>query len=155
MATSTFEAALKEQNIAYTQLDTRPAPLNTILWSANVDTEGAYLLADYSFFDTQPISFTSFEKNHHLLGNLADNERIQRMIRISKGWYIITQEDGVLYFNDLRFGIMGMAKDAKKFVFKYSITQNSQGEVILTEVEKSPSDGKQLLKELWTRVKGN
>ena len=155
VATSKFEEALKAQQIDYSELDTRPSPLNTILWSANVDTKEAYLLGDYSFFDTQPIQFKAFSKDHHLLGELAQNERIQRMIHISKGWYIITEENGTLYFNDLRFGMLGMASDAKNFVFKYAITQNDQGEVTLTEVEKSPRDGKKLLDELWTRIKGN
>jgi len=155
LAVSQFESALQEQHIAYTELDTRPAPMNTILWSANVDTKDAYLLADYSFFDTQSITFRRYSKNHHLLGELANNERIQRMIRISKGWYIITEEDGILYFNDLRFGVMGLDQDSKNFVFKYAITQAPNGTVELTEVDKSPSDGKQLLVDLWTRIKGN
>lgn len=155
MATAQFEKALEEQQVTYSQLDTRPAPLNTILWSANVDTKDAYLLADYSFFDTQPIQFRSYSKDHHLLGKLAQNERIQRMIHISKGWYIITNENDTLYFNDLRFGMLGMGSKAKNFVFKYAITENDNGEVELTEVEKSPRDGKKLMQELWTRVKGN
>ena len=29
-----FESALRDQNIEYLQIDTRPSPLNTILWSA-------------------------------------------------------------------------------------------------------------------------
>lgn len=155
IATSQFEAALEEQQIKYSELDTRPAPLNTILWSANVDTKDAYLLADYSFFDTQPIQFRSYPKNHHLLGQLAQNERIQRMIHISKGWYIITQENDTLYFNDLRFGMLGMDSNAQNFVFKYAIIPTDHDEVELTEVEKSPRDGKKLLQELWTRMKGN
>lgn len=155
IATSQFEAALEEQQIKYSELDTRPAPLNTILWSANVDTKDAYLLADYSFFDTQPIQFRSYPKNHHLLGELAQNERIQRMIHISKGWYIITLENDTLYFNDLRFGMLGMDSNAQNFVFKYAITPTDHGEVELTEVEKSPRDGKKLLQELWTRIQGN
>jgi len=155
IATSQFEAALEKQQIKYSELDTRPAPLNTILWSANVDTKDAYLLADYSFFDTQPIQFRSYPKDHHLLGELAQNERIQRMIHISKGWYIITQENDTLYFNDLRFGMLGMDSHAQNFVFKYAITPTGDGEVELTEVEKSPRDGKKLLQELWTRIQGN
>ena len=109
---------METQQIAYHDLDTRPAPLNTILWSANVDTDDAYLLADYSFFDSQPITFKKFAKDHHLLGDLAHNDRIQRMINISKGWYIITKENDTLYFNDLRFGMLGMANDSKNFVFQ-------------------------------------
>lgn len=150
-----FKTALETQNISYTDIDTRPSPLNTILWSANVDTEDAYLLGNYSFFDTQPISFQRYPKDHHLLGNLIENERIQRMIRISKGWFIITQKEGVLYFNDLRFGLLTLKPGSTDFVFQYKISENDTGEIILTEATKDQRDGKKLLIELWQRIKGN
>src|SRR5690606_19667929 len=41
-----FENALEEQNIAYVEMDTKPSPLNTILWTANVETEDAFLIGD-------------------------------------------------------------------------------------------------------------
>ncbi|MEM7106979.1 MAG: metal-dependent hydrolase [Bacteroidota bacterium] len=150
-----FKMALDAQSINYTDVDVRPSPMNTILWSANVDTQDAYLLGNYSFFDLQPISFENYPKNHHLLGDLLYNERIQRMIRISKGWFIITQEDETLYFNDLRFGLLTLEPGSTDFVFKYKISKNESGEVVLTEVTKDQRDGKKLLIELWDRVKGN
>lgn len=150
-----FKSALASQEIEYSDLDTRPTPLNTILWSANVDTEDAYLLGSYSLFDSQPIAFQSYSKDHQLLGDLIDNERIQRMIKISKGWFIITLEEGDLYFNDLKFGVFSTQPGSKDFVFKYKITSLDDGLIELTEVEKNQRDGKKLLAELWDRVKGN
>lgn len=150
-----FTKALENRQIVYQDMITRPAAFNTILWNANVETKDAYLLADYSLFDELPISFQKYPKNHHLLGHLKDNERIQRMIKISKGWYLITKEDNRLYFNDLRFGLMSFEPGSTDFVFKYLITQSDNGQVTLTEVEKNPADGRKLLSDLWTRVKGN
>jgi inner membrane protein len=150
-----FQDALEINQIEYTDLSTRPAPLNTILWNANIDTEEAYLLATYSLFDSQPISFDRYDKNHHLLGNMISNERIQRMIRISKGWFIITKEDGQLYFNDLRFGLYSFHPGSTDFVFKYAIIQNEKGEITLEEVRKTQRDGKQLIEALWQRIVGN
>lgn len=150
-----FEVALDKQQIEYAQLDTRPSPMNTVLWSANVETEDAYLLGNYSFFDTHPISFVSYPKNHELLGELIENEKVQRMIRISEGWFIITKENGQLYFNDLRFGLLSFAPNSQDFVFKYRIDVDSAGEVKFIEEPKGTRDGKKLLKELWERVKGN
>ncbi|WP_109829840.1 metal-dependent hydrolase [Reichenbachiella versicolor] len=152
---SEFEVALKSQNISYTQLDTRPSPLNTILWSANVDTDEAYLLGNYSFFDTKPIEFISYPKNHHLLGSLSDNEKVKQMINISEGWYTITKKDRILYFNDLRFGLMSMEADAKDFVFSYQIVADDSDHVQFVEVKKEKRDAKKLLTQLWGRLKGN
>lgn len=150
-----FEDALHEQNITYKQLDTRPAPMNTILWSANVDTEEAYLLANYSFFDSQAIAFETYPKNHDLIAHLSENERVQRMIHISKGWYTISKQGDQLYFNDLRFGLLSLEPNAQDFVFKYSVEVDASGNVVFTEEPKTPRDAKKLLGDLWTRIKGN
>lgn len=155
IAFNQFESALEKQHIKYTQLDTRPSPLNTILWSANVATEDSYLLANYSFFDTKPITFESYPKNHHLLGSLIENEKVKRMISISEGWYIISQDNGNLYFNDLRFGLLTLEPKSENFVFKYKIEVDTFGKVTFTEAPKDKRDGKKLLSDLWVRLKGN
>lgn len=150
-----FEKALEKQNIEYSEIETRPSPLNTILWSANVDTKDAYLIGDYSFFDSKEISFNTYPKNHHLLSELIQNEVIQRMIRISDGWYIISSENGELFFNDLRFGLMSLEPGSNDFVFKYRIEQKNNAEVEIIEVKKDRRDAKRIMSELWNRIKGN
>lgn len=154
-ATHTFEKALHNQNISYTQIDTRPSPLNVVLWNANVKTKDYYLLGNYSFFDTQPIQFEVYPKNHHLLGDLIENEKVKRMIKISKGWFTIFEENGILYYNDLRFGHLNLDKGSQDFVFQYRIDVDKNKKVTFTEVEKNPKDGKKLLKDLWFRIQGN
>ncbi|WP_308992406.1 metal-dependent hydrolase [Mariniflexile litorale] len=155
MAFIQFESALKTQNIDYLEIDTRPSPLNTILWSVNVQTEDAYLLGNYSFFDTQPIPFESYTKNHELLGDLVENESVKRMIAISEGWYTINKKDDTLYFNDLRFGLLSLAPKSENFVFKYRLDIDASGKVTFNEAPKDSRDGKKLLTELWQRIKGN
>ncbi len=54
--------ALQEQHIAYSTISTRPAAFNTILWNANVDAGTEYLIGDYSFFDTEPVTFKAYPK---------------------------------------------------------------------------------------------
>lgn len=150
-----FSDALETQGVNYTDLDTRPAPLNTILWAANVDMEDAYLLGDYSFFDTQSITFNSYAKNHHLIDSIRGNERVERMIRISQGWYTISKQDGNLYFNDLRFGLISLEPQSQDFVFKYEIGEDERGNITFTEVPKDQQDAKAIASALWTRIKGN
>jgi inner membrane protein len=150
-----FQSALKAQDIDYVQLDTRPSPLNTILWSANVETEDAYLLGNYSFFDSQPIIFETYPKNHQLLGNLIKNEKVKRMIAISEGWYTISKKNEHLYFNDLRFGLLSLTPKSENFVFQYKIDVDEFGHVKFIEEPKDNRDGKKLIIALWTRLKGN
>ena len=70
-----FENALIEQSIIYRELETKPSPMNTILWMANVERETDFLIADYSLFDSKPITFGAHPKNHELLGELANNQK--------------------------------------------------------------------------------
>ena len=154
-AFSKFEAALKTQDIDYLQIDTRPSPLNTILWSANVETKDAYLLGNYSFFDSKPIAFESYPKNHDLLGDLISENNVKRMIVISEGWYTISKKNDQLYFNDLRFGLLSLEPKSENFVFQYQLEINNLGEVKFIEAPKDASDGKKLLYDLWTRISGN
>ncbi len=154
IVTQKFENALQSHNITYQKIDTRPAPFNTVLWNANVETTDAFLLGDYSFFDTKPIAFTAYPKNHHLLGDLKDEKPVQRMMAITQNWFTITQKNGDLYFNDLRFGLLSTTTGAQNFVFQYKISQDRNGNVLFTEVKKDTRDGKKLLLQLWQRVKG-
>ena len=149
-----FTEALQQQNILYSEIETKPSPFNTILWTANVDTKDAYLIGHYSFFDAQPIQFTAYPKNHEWIEDLKEEENVQRLIKITKGWYTITKENEKLYLNDLRFGLLGFSPSAKNFTFSFQLDKKN-GEVIITEKEKDTQDAKKLLGELWKRILGN
>lgn len=149
-----FKTALEDQGIAYLQLETKPSPFNSILWTANVEVDDAYLIGDYSFFDSQPITFDRYSKNHELLADLRANEKIERMIKISEGWFIITEKNGALFFNDLRFGVLDPNTEEPEFVFSYHIVKRSGG-IDIEEVERKPAEAKKLLGDLGTRILGN
>lgn len=149
-----FEQALVDQQIDYIELETKPSPLNTVLWTANIKKEQSFLIGDYSFFDSQPISFKSYPKNHHLIAHLKTNDKLNRLIAITEGWYTITQVNEQLYFNDLRFGLIAVGEKQEQFVFSYLLTEEGE-DLIITEVPKQITDGKTLVFALWERVKGN
>ena len=151
----TFTRELAQQNIVYSEIETKPSPLNTILWTANVATENAFLIGSASFFDKNPIQFSSYPKNHYLLGDLVNHPKTKRMIAISKGWYTVNKKDNVLYFNDLRFGTLSMQPNAQNFVFKYKIQVDTEGTPFFTEEPKAKRDAKKLILDLWDRIKGN
>lgn len=157
LALGQFEAALKEQNITYNQISTRPAALNTVLWNANVDTEDAYLIGDYSFFDSKPVMFKRYPKNREQEPNYKfaqSQKNLQRLIDISQGWYLMEEKKGHWYFYDLRFGLMPVANNKEQFVFSYLLKEEN-GVLTAQESEKEPRDAGLLLETLWERMKGN
>lgn len=150
-----FTEALEQQEIDYRKIETKPSPLNSILWTANVEVEDAYLIGNYSIFDTQAIQFVSYPKNHDLLGDWKDKRNINRLKAIAEGWYTISKRDGDLYFNDLRFGTLSpVAGTNADFAFSYKLEEEN-GEIKATETEKRPSDAKNLLGQLGQRILGN
>lgn len=154
LALQHFKTDLKKQNLTYSRLESRPSPLNTILWTANAEAENHYLIGYYSFFDTEPIQFKTVPKNHHYLGQLKNDTNVKRLIKISEGWYSISKKDGFLYFNDLRFGRLNPSEEDSDFVFSYKLIPED-GTITAEELQKKPKGGKKILQDLWVRFKGN
>ncbi|RMB59185.1 metal-dependent hydrolase [Dokdonia sinensis] len=146
--------ALENQNIAYTQISTRPAPMNTVLWNANVDAGDNYLIGDYSLFDSEPVSFKAYPKNRKASEKLASRDEVKRLINISEGWYILEKEDGTWIYNDLRFGLIPIDPENPQFVFRYKLTEEN-GTIIATEDRPETENMDAVLGTLWERIKGN
>jgi inner membrane protein len=149
-----FVNALAEQKIDYIAIETKPSPLNTILWAANVETEDSFLIGDYSFFDSKPIQFSSHPKNHDALGDFAEEDKVKRLVKITNGWYTVTERPDGIYLNDLRFGMMSVDPNSEKFAFSFLI-EKTGNEVTVTEEEKNTREAGKLLSALWERIKGN
>lgn len=146
--------ALEEQDIAYTKMSTRPAPMNSILWNANVDAGDQYLIGDYSFFDSKPITFTSYPKKRELSQQLSKTDEVQRLIKISEGWYILEQEEEQWIYNDLRFGLITIDPENPQFVFRYALEEKN-GKIIAIEDRPNMENTDAVFKTLWERIKGN
>lgn len=153
-ALNQFEKALAQQGISYSEIIVKPTAFNIILWNANVATADAYLLGDFSLFDSQPISFKSYSKNETLELRLEENPDFKKLQKISEGWYLISEKENNLYFNDLRFGLLNDNPINPQFAFSYQFIKTDKG-LIAVEVEKERRDGKALLGKIFKRLKGN
>ncbi len=146
-----FEAALKEQNISYRDLLVKPTAFNCILWNANVATKDAYLLGDYSVFDSRPITFKHYKRNLVPETQLKRNPDFETLKDISEGWYIVTLHKGSYYLNDLRFGLLKDDPAQPQFAFSYVFIEEN-GVLRAKEVAKQKRDGKELLKKIFNRI---
>ncbi|MFA7446125.1 MAG: metal-dependent hydrolase [Flavobacteriaceae bacterium] len=150
-----FEEALTQHNIEYTRKIVKPSPFNIILWNTVVETDKGYFIGDYSFFDTQPITFDFYPKQEQLIADMQTAKVIRQLQWISEEWWLITKSEGKLYFNDIRFGLLSTDRENPDFSFSYELSKQD-GAVRATEVpNKSKGRAKQLLSELWERIKGN
>ena len=153
-ALSQFEKSLAKQNILFSEIIVKPTAFNLILWNANVSTSQNYLLADYSLFDTQPILFTAYSKNKNVEAKLKQNADFKKLQIASEGWYIISEKNKNVYFNDLRFGLLNDDPNNPQFAFSYQFVSKN-GKLIAIEAAKSNRDGARLLRKIFIRIKGN
>ncbi|OUL61050.1 metal-dependent hydrolase [Flavobacterium sp. AJR] len=149
-----FKNALQEQHISYSDLIVKPTAFNCILWNANVATKEAYLLGDYSLFDSQSITFERYEKNNTLSKQLSGNPDFETLKKVSEGWFIVTKKDNDYYFNDLRFGLLTKDPKQPQFAFSY-VFKDENGKPKAQEVPKQKRDGKALMQGILNRIKGN
>lgn len=149
--------SLHRQGIAYSAIATRPAPFNTILWTANVDCGDHYALAAYALLDTKPeVELVQVPKRPELLGPWAGHAQVRRLVELSEGDYVMQLRNDTLVFCDLRFGQMGAPAPDKPFVFSYALLP--AGEDLRVVRMPSPKlDGPELRRWLgahWQRIKG-
>ncbi|GAA4272499.1 metal-dependent hydrolase [Aquimarina gracilis] len=155
-ALANFSNNLENQHIQYNEIQTRPTPLNSILWTANIETNDSFLIGYYSLLDNDDcIDFSEFPKNHHLLGNMKKDPLISRLIKLTEGWYTIERSGNKVFLNDLRFGTLGIGNDAKRFVFSYELYYNKNGYLMAKEREREMNEASPLLKKLFNRALGN
>lgn len=151
-----FQQSLKQQEIQYVDLETKPTPFNTILWNAQVETETGFKMSYYSLFDSKSIEFSDeFAKNHHLLDKYKDVKAVQQLIKISTGMYLVEETDEGLVFIDIRFGQMGLNYD-DKFPWMYLISEKN-GLVSVDKInpEIDPNRITEIFSDLIKRMKGN
>lgn len=153
-ALNQFEKTLENQGVSYSEIIVKPTAFNIILWNANVAIDGAYLLGDFSLFDSQPISFKRYSKNETVELKLKENPDFKKLQKISEGWYLISEKEDNLYFNDLRFGLLNDNPANPQFAFSYQFIKTDKG-IIAVEVMKEKRDGKALLAKVFKRLKGN
>lgn len=117
-----FQESLKAQNVEYSRMMTNPTAFNSLLWSATIETEDQYLLGYYSIFDGgEEVEFFRFYKNHQLANEIVDEPLYQRVIKLSRGWFIILKEGDNTYVNDMRFGQIGMNDNPDSFPFSHEL----------------------------------
>lgn len=154
-ANQVFESSFSKQDLEVVRYESKPAPLNTILWTATAETTDGYLMGFYSFMDEDEyINYYFFPKKHHLLEPFADSQKVKKLIEITDSWYTIEPNGRGVVFNDLRFGQRaGWETGTGKFVFSYKIYEKGE-KVHVQEVEKDFGEGKEMLKPLVERVMG-
>lgn len=144
------------QNIPHERYFTTPAPLQNWLWYVVSGNDSGYYVGFRSLFDSERhIDFEYFPRNDSLLEGIDDHEDLQRLIRFSEKFYTVEKYNDTLVLNDLRFGqIIGWHDPKEQFVFHYYL-QYPDDNVMVVQRGRFAKWDKEVVKSLWTRMKGN
>ena len=124
---------LEENNIEYKDINTRATYFNSILWSSQIELEDSYIFTYYSLFDkSKPIFTKKFPKNHNMLQPFINEKKIQQLIILSNGHYLMTNENDELIFWNLKLGLKGFDENASPYIWSYVI-KNNNGEIFFNE----------------------
>ncbi len=157
-ANRVFEQGFYNEQINVIRYESRPTPLQNVLWTANAETEEAFYIGFYSFRDEdREIDFQRYPKNQTLPPAVANDPKVQQLISLTKDWYNLERlGENRWLLNDFRFGqIGGYQGEQADFVFSYEITATVDGEINIREWETtSTGAGREMLRRLWQRIWG-
>lgn len=135
-----FKQNLESQNIQYERYTTSPTPLNIFLWGITAETEDAYYLSHVSVFDTDKdnIEFTRLEKMPHLRKQFGSEKQYETLKWFSNDYFILTQNEDVVDYCDLRFGPMDYENIKRNsFPFYFKLKGNDK-DLVVEEVREVP-----------------
>jgi inner membrane protein len=157
---SVVRATLEKENIQYDYFMTSPTPFNNILWRTVVISGNQALSGYYSLLDTQKeIDFTAIERNSQLIEPIRNHWEISELVRVSKGFYSVIQDERGIVFNDLRFGQWGVEASDANHVFSFKILAKETHSDLKLEIARlRPDLGKinpEMVHSLVNRIRGN
>ena len=94
--------------------------------------------------------------NHQLLANYRGNDKLERLIEITKGYYTVEKLDNEFIINDLRFGqFNGWQGNAKSsFVFEYHLKAENRDNLSFFQKEYRFVPDRDYLSAYFNRIMG-
>ncbi len=133
---------LHDQQIEYQQKHISPTPFNSVFWRILVEVDDGFKEGYLSLFDQgAEMELNFIPRNGDKIEPYSDSYAYQELMWFSKGFYSVTEEDGSLYFNDLRFGtIPGWTGEINQFVFRFRLHEPSENprELSFAQVNEFP-----------------
>lgn len=135
-----------------------PSPLNIILWNSIfvAENDTAYV-AVYSHLDSDKnVKFEKIARNTHLIQDNLNDEVIKKLMWFSRGLYTVIEDQGELYFIDLRFSRSDFyISQTGSFIFKFRLIYDGDKVVNIGRERPKFDLSKQTFIDLYNRVLGD
>jgi len=113
------EQLLQQQDIAYQQLMTTPAPFTTLEWRLIGKGDEGYFDGFIKVFgDEQEIRINHYVSEEHLLTGIRDHWPVTRLVNFTHGYYSVSQRGNDILITDLRMGLEA------NYVFVFKVAES-------------------------------
>ena len=135
-----------------------PTLFNSILWYTVVKSDDGFKAGYYSLFDEDSVPELYFiPRNDHISQKLSAEQKdaLLKLADFSNGFYCLTEENGRIFFNDLRFSqVEGWNDPNSTFSFSFDLTAGANNALVV-QAGRIEGSKRKMLKSLWTRIRGN
>ena len=160
LASNVFETDLEQEPAIDELVFTGVTPLNIALWYGVAESDSAYHVGYYSFFDDEnEIDWVPFDKQHYLLNGIENEYGVDRLKWFSDQLYIVREvSPDTLNFYTMKFGRSKFASKSAEgsFAFYMKIIKEKDGSLSYESVRDVDSmNPKKQLTQLYKRALGN
>ena len=116
------EQLLNDENIAFDQLMSTPAPFTSFTWRLVGKNREGYFDAFIDVFgEDQPVIINQRPSEEHLLVGLRDHWPVTRLLDFTHGYYSVSRRGDDILITDLRMGL------ESNYVFVFKVAKYEQG----------------------------
>ncbi len=116
------EQLLNDENIAFDQLMSTPAPFTSFTWRLIGKNSEGYFDAFIDVFGmNQPLAINQYHSEEHLLVGIRDHWPVTRLLNFTHGFYSVSQHGKDILITDLRMGL------ESNYVFVFKVAKYEQG----------------------------
>jgi inner membrane protein len=116
------EQLLNDENIAFDQLMSTPAPFTSFTWRLIGKNREGYFDAFIDVFgEDQPVIINQRPSEEHLLVGLRDHWPVTRLLNFTHGYYSVSRRGDDILITDLRMGL------ESNYVFVFEVAKYEQG----------------------------
>lgn len=116
------EQLLNDENIAFHQLMSTPAPFTSFTWRLIGKNREGYFDAFIDVFgEDQPVIINQRPSEEHLLVGLRDHWPVTRLLDFTHGYYSVSRRGDDILITDLRMGL------ESNYVFVFKVAKYEQG----------------------------
>ncbi len=160
LVTDVFEKDLQTEQEKKELVFVGTTPLNIALWYGVAETDSAFHIGYYSFFDgSKDVSWVGFQKNHHLISDIENEYGVDRLIWFSDQLFVVSEAgQDTLNFYTLKFGRSKFESESPEgsFLFYMKVIREKDGSLSYLSIREPDVDkmGEQM-SNLYKRIRGN